>query len=346
MVGRLLLAGVFWVAPVLASAPAAPARLSETGLYAAGSSELGIAAENLAFSPQYPLWSDGAAKRRWIHLPAGTAIDSQRPQDWEFPAGTKLWKEFSFGGRKVETRLLWKATSADWVLATYVWNEAQDEAVLAPAGGIKNHFPMPSSSKRHDIPGVLDCRACHESRGKVEVLGFSALQLSNDRDPGAPHAEPLLPGMVTLRDLVERKWLQPERPEWVIDPPRIRALSPRARSAIGYLSANCGGCHRSDGDLAMLGLDLRHPLTAQSEKEAPAFATTWNVPSRFQVPGVPDGGTLRVKPGDPGASALHYRMASRSSATQMPPLGTKLVDEEARSLVEAWIRDPLGRVSD
>ena len=25
-----------------------------------------------------------------------------------FPTGTKVWKEFSFGGRKVETRFLWK----------------------------------------------------------------------------------------------------------------------------------------------------------------------------------------------------------------------------------------------
>jgi len=42
-----------------------PARLSETGLYvAAGSTE--IAPENLAYVPQYPLWSDAARKRRWV----------------------------------------------------------------------------------------------------------------------------------------------------------------------------------------------------------------------------------------------------------------------------------------
>src|ERR1043165_6412078 len=58
---------------------------------------------NLSFSPQYPLWSDGAHKRRWIYLPPGTAIDASRLDAWEFPIGTRLWKEFSLGG-PIETR--------------------------------------------------------------------------------------------------------------------------------------------------------------------------------------------------------------------------------------------------
>ena len=40
---------------------------------------------NLAFAPQYPLWTDGAAKRRWISLPPGTAIDASDPENWVFP---------------------------------------------------------------------------------------------------------------------------------------------------------------------------------------------------------------------------------------------------------------------
>src|SRR5690242_17449896 len=45
----------------------APQRLADTGLFAAGSTR-DIAPGVLAFSPQYPLWSDGATKRRWIAL--------------------------------------------------------------------------------------------------------------------------------------------------------------------------------------------------------------------------------------------------------------------------------------
>ena len=43
----------------------APRRLSETGLYAQG--KVGIVDQrNRQFSPQYPLWSDGAVKTRLV----------------------------------------------------------------------------------------------------------------------------------------------------------------------------------------------------------------------------------------------------------------------------------------
>ena len=60
-----------------ADVPALPQHLRDTGLYAEGV---------LAFSPQYPLWSDGAVKNRWIYLPPGTSIDATQPDAWEFPA--------------------------------------------------------------------------------------------------------------------------------------------------------------------------------------------------------------------------------------------------------------------
>src|SRR5688572_24156197 len=77
---------------------------------------------NLAFSPQYPLWSDGAHKRRWIQLPPGTAIDATRPDAWVFPPGTRLWKEFALE-RPIETRLIEQLADGSWRYATYVWNE-------------------------------------------------------------------------------------------------------------------------------------------------------------------------------------------------------------------------------
>ena len=77
-------------------------RLADTGLYQDASAER-VAADVLAYTPQYPLWSDGATKRRWIRLPPGAAIDASDPDAWVFPIGTQIWKEFSFGGR-VETR--------------------------------------------------------------------------------------------------------------------------------------------------------------------------------------------------------------------------------------------------
>ena len=46
------------------------------------------------------LWSDGAKKQRWIQLPPGEKIDVADLDNWQFPKGTKLWKQFtvSIGG--------------------------------------------------------------------------------------------------------------------------------------------------------------------------------------------------------------------------------------------------------
>ncbi len=67
----------------VAAAPAVqisplPALLSGTGLYRSGSTSE-VAPQNWPYSPQYPLWSDGALKRRWISLPLGTTIDASNP---------------------------------------------------------------------------------------------------------------------------------------------------------------------------------------------------------------------------------------------------------------------------
>ena len=100
---------------------AAPQDLRETGLYA-DAETLQIDPKHLAFSPQYPLWTDGAAKRRWISLPPDSAIDASDPDAWIFPVGTRLWKEFSFNGRRVETRYMERRPDGQWLYAAYAWS--------------------------------------------------------------------------------------------------------------------------------------------------------------------------------------------------------------------------------
>ena len=76
---------------------------------------------------------------------------------------------FTFNGRKVETRFLWKASADRWVFASYVWNEEQTDAVLAPADGVPGAAEI-GSGRRHDIPAETECRACHGTR-HVAPLG-------------------------------------------------------------------------------------------------------------------------------------------------------------------------------
>jgi hypothetical protein len=303
--------------------------LSETGLYDADEQ---IDARNLPFVPLYPLWTDGATKSRWIFLPSGSKIDVSDVDAWRFPTGTKFWKEFAWGGRKVETRMIWKISDDEWGFATYAWNEDQTDAALVPENGVRNAVAI-DRGKSHSIPGIVDCKTCHESSPSV-VLGFNALQLSDDRDPLAPHTEALVPDAITLRALVNADRLHPRRPDLAIDPPRIRERDPAARAALGYLSANCGGCHNDRGPLARLGLVLLHDSSRDAE---PAHRTAVNAASSYVPPGVAEKSARIVAPGAPEHSVLLHRMRSRRPSSQMPPLGTSIADDEAAELIQRWI---------
>jgi hypothetical protein len=303
-----------------------PRRLADTGLYVAGGTT--IRPDVLPFSPQYPLWSDGATKRRWIWLPPGTHIDATQADAWDFPRGTRLWKEFAHG-RALETRYLERAADGSWRFGSYVWNAAGTDAVLAPASGLRD-LPAPDApGARYSIPSIDDCRACHEG-APVPVLGFSALQLSPDRDPLAPHADPA-PG-VDLRVLVARGLLRNLAPEFLVHPPRIAAASPAERAALGYLHGNCGNCHNEEGPLAVLDMTLAQRVA----RPGPVLGSIVGVPSQFMPPGAP-ADAVRLAPGLPASSVIASRMGSRDPLQRMPPLGTAAVDTEALMLVARWI---------
>lgn len=312
-----------------------PERLRETGLYADWASKT-IDATNLPFSPQYPLWSDGAAKLRWIRLPPGTWIDASDPDLWRFPIGTRLWKEFRFT-RRAETRLI-EHTLVGWRYGTYVWTTDETDAVLVPERGVSRSVEI-RDGVWHDIPSRTDCRACHEGSPQ-RVLGFSALQLSPDRDANAPHAESPPPDAIDLRTLVERGLVRGLPNRLIEVAPRIEARSDTARAALGYLHANCGACHTAGGELASLAFSLQYPLAGQGS-QPPAVLTALGRPSTFQMLGWSNPG-LRLSAGRPDDSVLVARMRSRHPVAQMPPLGTKLVDEEAVQLIRRWVTEDLG----
>jgi mono/diheme cytochrome c family protein len=328
---RLVLAGLaLWAGRgALASAPLAP-RLSQTGLYADIASKT-VDPANEIFAPQYPLWTDGAVKTRWVRLPPGGRIDTSNMDRWVFPVGTKLWKEFSFRDgagvlRRVETRMIEKRGADDWSFASYVWNDDESDAVLAPSEGLPDHFPI-GGGLSHDIPGTGDCNYCH-SRGGDRVLGFDALQLSADRD--GPPGPGLDLAALAARGLLTRA---PDRQ------PKIAAPTAAARGARGYLHGNCGHCHNPEGAASATGMFLRHQIDGVArEEDQPIVATAVGKRTRgFDIPGRAE--TYRLKPGDPDASAVYYRMGRRGGSEQMPPLGTKKADPKGLSLVLEWIKE-------
>lgn len=311
--------------------PHLPARLADTGLYADG--QVGrIAPQLRAFSPQYPLWSDGAAKRRWVWLPPGTSIDGTRLHAWEFPVGTRFWKEFSIAGRRVETRLLWQVARGRWLAASYAWNADGSDATLAPADGLAAVADL-GHGKQHAIPSRVDCLACHGAPGRTRPLGFAALQLSDDRDPLALHGEPQHEDALSLESMVADGLLTLAGSA-PVPRPRIVTADPGTRAVLGYLAANCGGCHGRDGDVPAVTPFVRtEQLVTDGDAVARAMTerlTTW------QVPGHEDG-TKLIDTLAPQASALLARMKSRRPSSQMPPLGTVVRDDDAVAALQGWI---------
>ena len=308
---------------VVALETAGPPRLlSDTGLGGSGIRE---------FAPQYPLWSDGARKSRWVLLPPGLTIDTTNAHDWTLPVGTRFWKEFRVNGRKTETRMIWQQSAERWVFASYAWNETGTEAALAPEDGMT--IPAGGALDRpYRIPSVSDCQACHGVR-HPRPLGFNALQLSVDRDPGAIHAEPARPGLVTL-DTLAAEGLFGSHASAIDRRPRIRASDPDARAALGYLMTNCGSCHDGSGDIATPGLAIRAvDLIRDGDAVARALVdlrTSWQRPGGT-------GSTVLVSSRAPHESAILLRMRSRRPSSQMPPLATSVRDDEALAVIERWV---------
>lgn len=221
----LLLAGMAAAQPGRGT-PALPEQLHDTGLFAPGQPDK-LGAHIESFEPQHALWSDAAAKRRWIRLPPGTAIDARDPDRWRFPRGTKLWKEFSHGER-VETRYIELGADGQWRFATYIWSADGRSARLVPVGGTTLQVEG-APAGRYAVPSRDDCLACHAG-ARSPVLGVGTLQLGPD-----------------LPRWIRQGRLRHAPPAWRDRAPAAPGATEVERAARGYLHANCGHCHHATG---------------------------------------------------------------------------------------------------
>ncbi len=286
-----------------------PATLRDTGLYSDWDNEV-LATGVSEFQPKYVLWTDGATKRRWVYIPSGGQIDTTNMDYWELPVGTKLWKEFSRDGMRIETRLLQKNGADDWFMMAYAWNDTQDEAV-AVEDGVNN-----AMGTNHDIPNTSDCNNCHGKIGDV-ALGFSALQLSHSN------------GGLNIDDLITAGSFTTDPPSGGYTIPGDGTIEP----VLGYLHANCGGCHHETSPLlAAVPMVLRVNSDDNSVNQTGTYSTAVCATPTLNV----GGATHIVNPSDPATSALRIRMNLRTPQ-QMPPVGTEDVDTTGLAAVDAWI---------
>lgn len=297
-----------------------PSSLSCTGLYSDLLSKT-IASGVEAFTPAFPLWSDGSGKNRWILLPAGTTIDRTDPNDWVFPAGTKLWKEFARDGKRIETRFFHKQSDATWAFTTYVW-DAQEASATATANGAD--LPLEDGATYH-VPTHDECLECHNGRPE-HVMGFEEVSLGMRGATG-----------LTLAELTSRGLLSPT--------PSRTSLelgddgSGDAAKALGWLHINCGvACHNTNAmaGASFVGMNLRLDpalLDGRSPGVFDALKTTVGVVSTTGV----WGNDQRIAAGNPDHSLIVELTSKRGPGQQMPPLASVDVDTSDVAILRDWV---------
>jgi hypothetical protein len=299
-----------------------PTELRCTGLYTDWATKT-LAAGVKQYDPGLHLWSDGANKTRWIYLPPGTQIDTTDMNEWMFPNGTKIWKEFDVGGKRTETRLIWKKPNGAWVPTTYVWSADESttsELLLGKLNADGNNYEIPSQS---------ECYDCHNGRYDF-VMGFEAVALSTAQASG-----------VTMKDLVDAGLLTAPPAKPITIPGDATTAA-----ALGYLHMNCGNaCHnRDNGAAGSSSLYMRLDVeTLGSVAATDTYTTAVGLNAYFAVPGVTNPQVFA--PCDPASSAAYYRMSLRDGVggtphgTQMPPEVTHQVDTAGLAAIAAWLND-------
>ena len=266
-----------------------------------------------------PFWSDGAAKDRHIGLPNSSTIAIDANDDWIFPAGTVLVKNFRLGGQLIETRHLMRHPDGVWAGYTYEWNAAQTEATRVRGGKT-----VAINTQDWVFPDEAECLRCHTNVATV-ALGPETSQLNRDftyPSTGRTHSQletldeismfssPLPGDLSTLPGM-------PEPMDATAD------IGPRARA---YLHTNCAQCHQPGGPTPV-GIDLRY---------------TTALPDTNACDVVPESGgvgilmPLIIAPGNASRSVLVERV-NRRDISGMPPLGSTFPDADGVSLLTDWV---------
>ena len=160
-----------------------------------------------------PFWSDGAGKDRHMGLPDGTTISVDADDDWDFPPGTVIVKNFELNGRLIETRHLMRHPDGGLVSAlsatdtdggeggAYRWTPGELDALLPEPtdrlvarlawgldgqdGGVDDELP---------IPGIADRQVANRlgigiGRAREARLRVQATLLRARRDRSVPRDE-------------------------------------------------------------------------------------------------------------------------------------------------------------
>jgi glucose/arabinose dehydrogenase len=321
--------GLYRLAPCAPpqNAAAFARKLSETGLFSDLTAEL-PAPGVVAYEINHPGWHDGAKGRHWIGAPADTKLHASEGGQWQLDNGVALVQtlalDTSSGPRRVETRVMLKREN-DWTGYTYVWNDQQSDAELAPAKGMRTTLNLPEGPRPWLVPSRSDCLVCH-SRAANFALSLNTRQLNR---PAADE-----PAVNQIARLEQLDLLVAGKSSWIASRLGSAArysslldtnvsLETRARA---YLAVNCAHCHMHEG----------------GGNSAMDMSATTALRNMRLIDQMPQHGMFNLKdgriivPGAPTRSVLVSRSALRIPG-QMPPLGTIRPDAEGTKVLSQWI---------
>jgi hypothetical protein len=301
-----------------------------------------------------PLWSDGAAKERFMALPEGSVIhvkdctaepDTCKPfamggtlEDeghFIFPVGTVLVKNFLFQKKLIETRLFVKFDDSgdentSWGGFSYQWNAEQTEATLVAAEGLTTPITNDAGAKQNwYYPSRNDCLLCH-NKAPGFALGPSVRNFNLDyMYPSGTKANQIdtLEHIGVLDAKVKRQpaYLDPSAG---LTPTTddMATLDARARS---YLQANCSLCHRPEAKHPIL--DFRFVVDLKTMNAC-------NFVPKSTDPITPADQARGIVPGHPELSVVWGKM-NTTGAGRMPQVGTSVPDKVGTQVISDWIKN-------
>jgi putative heme-binding domain-containing protein len=323
-----------------------PTRLSETGLFASVKDHA-PAAGVVPFAVNGRQWQDGATTEYWAAFPgtsAATLHTTGKPIPgmvyWHsfrmhFPKDAVLLRTMSLAGRRVETQLL-HYDGVDWRGYSFAWRDDQADADLVAADGAEKEVRDANGggTRLWQFYSRTQCLLCHNNQSEY-ALAFLPEQLNRPGTDGRNQLIALAEMGYIRRAGKDDKPLPPfeaasaAQESKIVDPAdTAQPLEARAR---GYLHANCGHCHFEHGG-GTVALRLQFSVPSARMK---AIGVR---PSRGDF-GLPDA--YIIKPGEPWASTLFYRMA-KFGRDRMPHIGAERPDETGLQLIEEWITGMAG----
>ena len=332
--------------------PEPPALLSQTGAFT-DLTTLTPREGLIPFEPASELWSDRAAKKRWIAVPnqdgiagefdlASEKITYSETGEWAYPIGTVFIKHFALPNdlrdpdnpaklTPVETRFSIRGTDGEYFFFTYRWRADGSDADLisdAETGDIPIISLAGSSTfQTWEYPSRAQCFECHQGNSG-SVLGMKTRQLNHDiLYPSSGETANQLttlatlglfdqsPDLGSLSSVLQSVSIDDTSESWEL---RVRS----------YLDSNCSYCHRPGSEAGRAQFDALLTTPLELSNLIDALGEAGNL-------GATDARI--VAPGSPERSILYLRDSSTDPDIMMPPVGRTLNDNEYLTVLEAWI---------